>query len=176
MKKFLVLLLVSLFPAVLIAIDSSQGATLQVSWIPDPGEYYDFTLYKEDRTTEISTTDEIELIADYANNNASATVNIKWKIVSKDNVVVYLKPSEYFSDGNNNINWSVSEKGKTTSYDVEDADGLLIYQHYPTINAPLVSDTTEGTGKDIEIKTSDLSNVSSINDTAILEIGIRSAQ
>ena len=167
MKRFLLILISAIASLSAYAASSSVGVT----WTPDPSPHFSCALYDEN-DQEIKAGSDIELVVDSNALKASAKVTVKWAIVSDTNVTVYVTPLEAFAGTSGSLDWYVYEDGNL--------DGKKgIYESLPVYNhiaaSGMISDAMgDGEGRDIVIEADLAGFASSIKDSALLEVGIRS--
>lgn len=167
MRRILLILISAIASLSAYAASSSVGVT----WTPAPSPYFSCALYDEN-DQEIKAGSDIELVVDSNALKASANVIVKWAIVSNTNVTVYVTPKEAFAGTSGNLGWYVYEDGNLNGKKGV-GESLDVYKHIAT--SGMISDAMgDGEGRDIVIEADLAGFASSIKDSALLEVGIRS--
>ncbi len=167
MRRFLLIMIFAIASLSAYAASSSVGVT----WTPAPSPYFSCALYDENNQ-EIKAESDIALVVDSNVLKASAKVTVKWAIVSNANVTVYVTPKEAFAGTSGYLDWYVYEDGKFSGKKGIN-ESLTVYNHIAT--SGMISDAMgDGEGRDIVIEADLAGFASSIKDSALLEVGIRS--
>ena len=169
MKRFLLILISAIASLSAYAASSSVGVT----WTPNPNPYFSFKLFDANGKEIVAGSEPgIVLAVDSNALKASAKVTVKWAIVSKTNVTVYVTPLEAFAGTSGNLDWYVYEDGKPSGKKGIN-ESLPVYNHITTRG--MISDAMgDGEGRDIVIEADLTGFASPIRGSAPLEVGIRS--
>ena len=128
MRKFIII-------PMLLFLASAVYADLSVSWIPEPREYFEIEVFDASGKELMTDTDSV-ILSWKDGNTASATIEVRWAIVSKSGAAVYIQPiGEFRGSNNSKASWKVHKDGAQESVSSDNPGlGLKIFDHDPGIS------------------------------------------